>query len=139
MKSKFNITYLSMFFCLIVVPNQHVFAEQKTIFCAESMQHGSNTWGYCQTFCSQYAPSNCIENELKNGWKIDIVHPKQVSGYESCVCIGQQYVLSKNNEKAQRLGGESVKELQLLKKENELLKKEVSMLKDELNSIKKKP
>lgn len=140
----FSVTFLSVFFCLGITQNKYAFAEQKILFCAESIEFSKSGEELCQKWCQKHAQGNCLENELKNGWKVDAVSPKTVPEGVSnlkCNCIGQQYVLSRNDEKAQSDDTDSLSrnEARLLKKENELLKKEVSMLKDELKSLRENP
>jgi len=140
-KAKKLFTLIS--FILAALSSQHVLAQQKTLFCAESIEYNDLMGAErCQSFCKQYSPDNCLESELKNGWKVDTASPKQVPewiGDRKCNCIGQQYVLSKTSDKSKSTGTAFNKEIELLKKENELLKKEVLMLKNELNALKKKP
>jgi hypothetical protein len=112
-------------------------AEQKIVFCVESIKYKSVTGSEtCQIFCNSKYGQYEIDSFLSDGWRIVSSSPKEAipSDVFDCICVGTQYVLQKDEP----IPDVPNKEVELLKKENDLLKRENDLLKQENENLKVK-
>jgi hypothetical protein len=144
---KLSALFVLIITCLLFATT--VSAEQKIIFKVESISYKSGTGSdFCQGICDLKQDRSSIDEMLSQGWRIISSSPKEVIGdryhyYKhieptGCTCIGNQYVLQKDDPIPIEKPDVSSKKEELLKKEIELLKRENDLLKQENKNLKNK-
>lgn len=130
-------TLAMVILALISVAAPPATAEQKLLFCADSVSTSRGTIPYsCMLDCKKYSDDKCLQNELDSGWQITSTVQKSVPESIGCQCVGTSYVLTKDNAKTGPAA--SKEDYATLARELESLRKEIDSLKSEIDSLKKK-